>query len=431
MIERYTPEAIGKIWTDEMRFQKMLEVEIAVCEAWHKVGRISAKSLENIKSKARVNVQRIKEIEKVTRHDVIAFITSLEEQVGEDSKFIHLGLTSSDVVDTAFALLVKDASSLILEKLLELKDVLRHLTNEHRLTYMIGRTHGVHSEVITFGFKTAIWYQECLRNIERFKLASENMKYGKISGAVGTYSNLEMEIEEIALEILGLKPEPISSQIIQRDRYAFYIQMLALIGAFIEKIALEIRLLQKTETLELEEPFEKGQKGSSAMPHKHNPVICEQLTGLSRILKVNSLAALDNIALWHERDISHSSVERIIFPDSTILTYYMLDKIIYVLKNLKVNKERMIRNIYLTKGLIFSQNLLTMLINKGFLRQKAYELVQEVANKAWEENGDFQKMIKENETVKRYLSMEEIESCFDYKKIEKNIIKIIERALKD
>jgi adenylosuccinate lyase len=431
MIERYTPIEIGKIWSDEYRFQKMLEVEIAVCEAWSKLGKVPVKAVENIKKRAKIDVEKIKEIEKITRHDVIAFVTSLEEFIGEDSKYIHLGLTSSDVVDTAFALLVREASELILKKLVELKDILKDITKEHKLTYMIGRTHGVHSEVITFGFKTAIWYQECLRNIERFKRAKEEMNYGKISGAVGTYSNLDPRVEEIALGILKLKVEPISSQIISRDRYANYIQTIALIGAFIEKIALEIRLLQKTETLELEEPFSEGQKGSSAMPHKHNPVMCEQLNGLSRILRANSIAALENVPLWHERDISHSSVERIIFPDSTILIYYMLDKIIYILKNLKINVKNMERNIHLTKGLIFSQNLLTALINKGFIRTRAYEIVQSIANKAWKEEGDFEKMVKENNEIRNFLTLEEIDKCFNYKSNEEKILKAIERAIKD
>lgn len=430
MIERYTLPEMKSIWDLENRFKKMLDVEIAVCEAWSRLGEIPQKALKTIKERAKIDVQRIEEIEKTTRHDVIAFLTSLEEFVGEDSKYIHLGLTSSDVVDTAFALLVKEASKLILKKLKILQSELRKMAQKHKLTYMIGRTHGIHSEVITFGFKVALWYQECNRNIERFRFAAKSMEVGKISGAVGTYSNLDPRVETIALRLLGLKPAKISSQIIQRDRYAFYIQTIALIGAFIEKVALEIRLLQKTETLELEEPFAKGQKGSSAMPHKHNPIVCEQLTGLARILRANSIAAVENIALWHERDISHSSVERVIFPDSTILIHYMLEKIIYVLKNLKVNHRKMHKNIYLTRGLVFSQNLLTQLIEKGLLRNRAYELIQQIANRAWETDGNFQQMVQENDEIRKYLSQEEISRCFDFKSNEKKILKAINRALK-
>ncbi len=430
MIGRYTLPEMGSIWNLENRFKKMLDVEIAVCEAWSKLGKVPSESLKFIKEKAKIDIKRIEEIEKVTRHDVIAFITSLEEMIGEHSKYIHLGLTSSDVIDTAFALLVKDASNLILKKLKLLSSELKKMAKRHKLTYMIGRTHGVHSEVITLGFKIALWYQECKRNIERFKFAAKEMQVGKISGAVGTYSNLDPRVETIALKKLGLRSAKISSQIIQRDRYAFYIQTIALIGAFIEKIALEIRLLQKTETLELEEPFGKGQKGSSAMPHKHNPIMCEQLSGLARILRANSIAALENVALWHERDISHSSVERVIFPDSTILIDYILEKILYILKNLKINKNRMLKNIYLTKGLVFSQNILTKLIEKGILRNNAYVMVQKIANKAWETEGNFQQMVKEDTEIRKHLSLSEIEACFDFKSNEKKILKAIERALK-
>ncbi|MBN1899091.1 MAG: adenylosuccinate lyase [Spirochaetes bacterium] len=430
MIERYTSPEMGKIWDLKNRFQKMLDVEIAACEAWAELGKIPRQALLTIKKKARIDVDLINEIEQVTRHDVIAFITSLEKCVGEDSKYIHLGLTSSDVIDTAFALLVREASELIMEKLNSLCHLLKKMASAHKLTYMIGRTHGVHSEVITFGFKLAIWYQECKRNIERFKQAVKEMACGKISGAVGTYSNLDPRLETIACKILKLEPAKISSQIIQRDRYAYYMQILALMGTFIEKIALEIRLLQKTETLDLEEPFSKGQKGSSAMPHKHNPILCEQMTGLARVLRSNSLAALENNALWHERDISHSSVERIIFPDSTILIHYMLNKVIYILQNLKVNKEKMIKNIYTTKGLIFSQNVLTRLIEKGLLRNQAYELVQRIANEAWKTENDFIKMINSDPQIREHLSSEEIDNCFDYRSNENKILKAIQRALK-
>lgn len=429
MIERYSLSEMKKIWELENRFNKMLDVEIAVCEAWNKLRKIPDKAFNIIKQKAKINVGDILKIEKTTKHDVIAFLTSLEKYIGEDSKYIHLGLTSSDVVDTAFILLIMDASNIILPKLNRLKAVLKKMSKKYKLTYMIGRTHGVHAEITTFGFKTALWYQEALRNLDRFKYAVEQMRYGKISGAVGTYTNLDMRVERIALKLLKLKPEPISSQIVQRDRFAFFIQTLALIAAFIEKIAVEIRLLQKTETLEVEEPFSRGQKGSSAMPHKHNPISCEQLSGLARIVRANTIPALENISLWHERDISHSSVERVIFPDSTILIDYMLEKILYILKYLKVNEKRMLNNINITKGLIFSQNLLIKLIEKGLIRNKAYELIQKETNRAWSNDLNFKELVYNNKNIRKYLTKKELDSCFNYKFNEKKILKAIDRAL--
>jgi len=429
MIDRYTLPEMKKIWELENRFKKMLDVEIAVCKAWNKLGKIPDSSLKKIISKSKIDVEDILEIEKITKHDVIAFLTSLEKFIGEDSKYVHLGLTSSDVVDTAFILLIMDASKIILPKLKKLSLILKKSAEKYKLYYMMGRTHGVHAEITTFGFKLSLWYQECLRNIERFRFSLENIRVGKISGAVGTYTNLDMRVEKIALKFLNLKPEPISSQIIQRDRFAFYIQTLALIAGFIEKIAIEIRLLQKTECLEVEEPFSKGQKGSSAMPHKHNPILCEQLSGLARIVRANVIPALENIPLWHERDISHSSVERVIFPDSTILIDYMLTKIIYILSNLKVNKQKMLENINITGGLIFSQNLLIKLIEKGFIRNKAYELVQSIANRAWNEGLNFKQLVYQNDEIKKYLNKKELDKCFDFKFNEKKILKAITRAL--
>lgn len=430
MIKRYSLPDMEKIWELENRFRKMLDVEIAVCAAWNRLGKVPSGALKQIRQKARINVADILKKESVTKHDVIAFLTSLEQYVGKSSKYIHLGLTSSDVVDTAFVLMVRDSSRLIMEKLVRLKGLLKRLSQKHRLTYMIGRTHGVHAEIITFGFKTAIWYQEALRNIERLKNAEKEICFGKISGAVGTYTNLDPRVEQIALRMLQLTPEPISSQIIQRDRFASFISTMALIAAFIEKISLEIRLCQKTETLELEEPFSKGQKGSSAMPHKHNPVTCEQLCGLARLVRADVVPAIENIALWHERDISHSSVERVIFPDCTILVDYMLEKIIHILSGLKVNKENMLRNIGLTHGLIFSQNLLIRLINKGFARNKAYELVQKVANEAWRTSGDFKKMIYGNREIGKYLDQKELDACFNHRFNEKKILQAMDRALR-
>lgn len=429
MIERYSLPQIKRIWDLENRFKRMLDVEIAVCEAWNKIGKIPDKAIKLIKQKAKIDVKDILKIEKTTKHDVIAFLTSLEKYVGDYSKYIHLGLTSSDVVDSAFILMTMDASEIILSKLIKLKNIIKKLANKYKLHYMMGRSHGVHAEIITFGFKASLWYQEALRNIERFRYAVDHLRYGKISGAVGTYTNLDMRIEKIALRLLKLKPEAISSQIVQRDRFAFYIETVALIASFIEKIAVEIRLLQKTETLEVEEPFTKGQKGSSAMPHKHNPITCEQLSGLARIIRANTVPALENNSLWHERDISHSSVERVIFPDSTMALDYMLEKMSFILDNLKVNKENMIRNINVTKGLIFSQNLLIKLIEKGFIRNKAYELVQKVANKAWSDNLNFKEMIYNNKEIKKYLSIRELDACFDYRFNEKKILKTIKRAL--
>ncbi len=430
MIKRYSLPEMEKIWELENRFEKMLQVEMAVCEAWNKLGKVPAEALNEIRQKAKIDVDDILEKEKITKHDVIAFLTSLERYVGKNSKYIHLGLTSSDVVDTAFILMILDANKLIKQKLLILKDVLKKISLKNKLTYMMGRTHGIHAEIVTFGFKAAIWYQEAKRNIERLDRALKEISFGKISGAVGTYTNLDMRVEKIALQRLGLTPELISSQIIQRDRFAYYIETLALIAAFIEKIATEIRLLQKTETLELEEPFSKGQKGSSAMPHKHNPIVCEQLCGLSRIVRANVVPAIENISLWHERDISHSSVERVIFPDSTILVHYMLEKIISILSNLKINAKNMLRNIDITKGLIFSQNLLIKLIEKGFIRNKAYELVQAVANRSWNEELNFKELIYANIEIQKYLSKAELDKCFDYKFNEKKILDTIKRAIK-
>jgi len=430
LIPRYTLQEMEKIWNLKNRFCKMLDVEIAVCDAWCQLGRIPVSALKQIKQKAKINVNDILKIEKKTKHDVIAFLTSLEKYIGDNSKYVHLGLTSSDVVDTAFILLILDASRIIQPKLMKLSQVLKSIAKKHKLTYMIGRTHGIHAEITTFGFKVANWYQESLRNIERFKIAVKQMSFGKISGAVGTYTNLDMRVERIALKLVGLTPEPISSQIVQRDRFAQYIQTLALIASFIEKIAVEIRLLQKTETLEVEEAFSKEQKGSSAMPHKHNPIMCEQVSGLSRVIRSNTISALENNVLWHERDISHSSVERVIFPDSTILIDYMLTKIITILESLKVNKDKMRENINITKGLIFSQNLLIKLIEKGFIRNKAYELIQREANLAWIKGLDFKKLIYSNKEIGKYLSKKELDACFDYRFNEKKILKTIERALR-
>jgi len=413
MIERYTREEIGKIWSLENKFRKWLDVEIAVCEAWHRLGYIPHKEMEEIRTKADFDVNRILEIEEITKHDVIAFLTAVEEKVGPASRYIHLGCTSSDIVDTANSLLLREAGEIILRDLDGILEVLREMCFKYKGLVVIGRTHGVHAEPTSFGLKLATFYAEFKRQKARWQQALEEISVGKISGAVGTYAHLLPEVEKIACEILKLKIDPISTQIIQRDRYAFYFSVLAQIGGTIERLALELRHLQRTEVLEVEEGFSKGQKGSSAMPHKKNPISAENLCGLARVVRCNSIAALENMALWHERDISHSSVERVIMPDSTILIDYMLNRLTSVLKKLKVNKENIERNLYSSFGLFFSQRILIALIEKGLKRQKAYEMVQKQALRAWNEKIPLYDLIKEDKEITSYLSKEEIDSLFD------------------
>jgi len=427
MIDRYTLPKMREIWSEENKFRKWLEVELAVCEAWTKLKKIPAASLSKIKSRANFDLKRIAEIEKTVDHDVIAFLTSVAEKVGPDSRFIHLGMTSSDVVDTATSLLLKEASGIIIADLKDFIKVLRKTAVKYKDTNMIGRTHGVHAEPITFGLKIALFMVEMQRNLERMERAGKIISSGKISGAVGTYSNIDPRIEEMACKSLGLMPAAVSSQVLQRDRHAEYLTTLAVIGGTLEKIALEIRHLQRTEVGEVEEPFKKGQKGSSAMPHKKNPITCERVCGLARLLRGNALVALENMALWHERDISHSSTERIIFPDSTTLMDYMLVALTRVMDNLVVYPQVMKHNLDRTGGLIFSQRLLLALVDKGLKREEAYGLVQAAAMKARTLNKNLKTIIMEDPQITRKLSLKEIEEAFDIRYFTRNINKIFER----
>ncbi|HBT20754.1 MAG TPA: adenylosuccinate lyase [Peptococcaceae bacterium] len=428
MIERYSLPEMSAIWSEEYRFKKWLEVEIAVCEAMAELGKIPPRALEEIKKKAGFEISRIKEIEKTTKHDVIAFLTAVAERVGESSKYIHMGMTSSDVLDTALALQMKEATSLILSCMEKLKEAVAKQARKHKYTLMIGRSHGVHAEPITFGLKMALWYKEIERNIQRVKRAGENISVGKISGAVGTFANIDPRVEEYVCRKLGLKPAEVSTQIIQRDRHAEYMASLAVSASSLEKFATEIRNLQRTEILEVEEMFSRGQKGSSAMPHKRNPITCERISGLARVIRGNALAAMENVSLWHERDISHSSVERIIIPDSTILLHYMLVKFTEIVENLNVYPERMMKNLNLTGGLIFSQRILLALIEKGLLREDAYSLVQRNALEAWEKGKNFKDLIMNDKDIAKYLSEKEIDSLFDFDYHTKNIDYIFKRA---
>ena len=412
MIRRYTRPEMGRIWEDHNRFAKWLDVEITACEAMAEEGLIPKASLKTIKEKAGFSVERILEIEEETKHDVIAFLTNVAEYVGPESRFIHLGLTSSDILDTSFALLLKEAMALIIEDAKSFMAVIKERAFEHKYTAMIGRSHGIHAEPITFGLKLAVWYAEMKRNLKRLKEAQAVVSYGKLSGAVGTFANISPEIEARTCKKLGLKPAEISTQVLQRDRHAQYFTTLSILAGTLEKIAVEIRHLQRTEVLEAEEAFTKGQKGSSAMPHKKNPVGSENITGLARLVRSNALAALENMPLWHERDISHSSVERVIGPDSTILIDYMLHRITGIVKNLVIHKDRMTDNMHLLKGLTFSQQLLIKLTDKGLERQRAYEMVQRNALKVWERGLPFQSILLDDEELLDHISKKEIEEIF-------------------
>ena len=428
MINRYTRPEMGSIWEDENRYAKWLDVEIAACEAMSEEGIIPAKSLKVIKEKAGFSVERIMEIEEETKHDVIAFLTSVAEYVGPESRFIHLGLTSSDILDTSFALLLKEAMNLIIQDVEGFMKTLKKRAIEHKNTVMIGRSHGIHAEPITFGLKLAVWYSEMERNLRRLEDALDIISYGKLSGAVGTFANISPRVEERTCKKLGLTPAKISTQIIQRDRHAQYFTALAILAGTLEKIAVEIRHLQRTEVLEAEEPFKKGQKGSSAMPHKKNPIGSENISGLARLVRSNSLAAMENIVLWHERDISHSSVERVIAPDSTILIDYMLHRLDRIVEGLIVHPDNMINNLNKTKGLIFSQQVLIKLAEKGLERQKAYVMVQRNAMKVWESGQDFKELIMEDEDIRKNLSKKEIEEMFDLDYHLKHVDEIFERV---
>jgi len=415
MIKRYTRGPMGRIWTEENKFQTWLLVEILVCEALAKIGEIPKKAAKNIRKNAKFSIEKINAIEAETKHDVIAFLTNVGETVGPDARYIHLGLTSSDILDTAMAVRLREASKLILKGCERLLLVLKKKAMAHKHTVMIGRSHGIHAEPITFGLKLALWYDEMRRNRRRIEQAMETISVGKISGAVGTYANIPPEVEAYVCRKLGLQPAAISSQIIQRDRYAEYFTTLAIIASTIEKIAVEVRHLQRTEVSEAEEHFSRGQKGSSAMPHKRNPIGCENLSGLARLVRSNAAAAMENIPLWHERDISHSSVERIISPDSTILVDYMLDRMITIIRNLVVYPKRMQQNLELTRGLIFSQQLLLALTKRGVSREAAYNMVQKQAMRAWKKKKDFKELVLNDSDILTSLKPEEIETLFDVK----------------
>lgn len=428
MIERYTLPKMGAIWTDENKFKKWLDVEIAVCQVQAELGAIPLAALKQIQNYAKFDVTRILEIEQEVKHDVIAFLTNVGEYVGEASRYIHLGMTSSDLLDTAMALLMREAGEIILADLHQLLAVLKTRALEHKHTVCIGRSHGVHAEPTTFGLKLALWYDEVGRHIRRLKNAIEVISVGKISGAVGTFAHLDPIVEELVCKKLELKPAPVSTQIIQRDRYAEYLTTLALIGSSLEKFATEIRNLQRTEILEVEEYFSKGQKGSSAMPHKRNPVTCEQICGLSRVVRSNAIASLENISLWHERDITHSSVERIIIPDSTILINYMLNKFIKIIDTLLVYPDNMRKNLEKFGELAFSQSILLLLTQKGMLREEAYKIVQNCAMEVWKTGKSFKQLLLEQPEIADQLTIHEVENCFNIESQLRNVGKIYERV---
>lgn len=428
MIPRYSREKMTAIWSQENKYAKWLDVEVAACEAMVKLGLAPAAAVENIKAKAVINVARIDEIETVTRHDVIAFVSSLTEVIGEDGRFIHMGLTSSDVLDTALAVQLQEASDLLLEDLDQLLAVLKRRALEHKKTLMIGRSHGIHAEPITFGLKLALWYAEMRRNRARLERAREAVSCGKISGAVGTFSFVDPFVEEYVCKKLGLNPAPVASQIVQRDRHAEFFSTLAIIASSLDKFAQEIRLLQRTEVREAEEYFSPGQKGSSAMPHKRNPVLSENISGLARLVRSYALAALEDVALWHERDISHSSVERVIAPDATIVLDFMLGRFTGLMDKLLVYPDRMLANLNMTHGVIFSQMVLLSLIEKGTTREDAYAVVQENAMKSWQEGIEFRKLLGQDKRVQKHLNAAELDAIFDVNHFLKNLDFIFQRV---
>jgi adenylosuccinate lyase len=413
MIERYSRPQMKRIWSEENKFDLWLKVEIAVCQAWAELGEIPKEAVPKIR-KASYDLERIAEFLKVTHHDMTAFLNSVSESLGEESRFVHLGLTSSDVMDTALSLQLKEACDVLEQDITELVAVLQNKATEHKYTVMVGRTHGVHAEPTTFGLKMALWAEEMKRNAQRLREAKRIISVGKISGVVGTYATVSPEVERIACQKLGLTSAPLSSQIIQRDRHAQFVTSLAIIASSLEKFATEIRSLQRTEILEVEEPFEAGQTGSSAMPHKRNPELCERICGLSRLVRGYALTSMENVALWHERDISHSSTERIILPDSCLLTDYMLSLLASIMKGLKVYPENMRRNLELTQGLIFSQRVLLALLDKGLGREEAYRIVQANAMKAWQEKKSFLSLLEAEAQIATWLSKPELECLFDY-----------------
>jgi len=431
VIPRYSREVMTKIWSPENKYQKWLDVEILACEAMAKLGKIPTNALKNIKKNVSINVERIDEIEKITKHDVIAFLTSLTEKVGEDGRFIHMGLTSSDVLDTSLAVQLKESAEILLTDIDHLLVVLKRRAFENKNTLMIGRSHGIHAEPITFGLKMALWYQEMRRNRQRLVRAKESISYGKISGAVGTFSFIDPFVEEYVCGKLGLKPAPVSSQIVQRDRHAEFFTTLAITASSMDKFAQEIRLLQRTEVREAEEYFSEGQKGSSAMPHKRNPVLSENISGLARLVRSYAVASLEDIALWHERDISHSSVERVIGPDATIVLDFMLSRFTNMMDKLLIYPDKMLYNLNMTHGVIFSQMVLLGLIEKGTTREEAYAIVQRNAMKSWKEGIEFKDLLEKDSTVTRYLKKKELVAIFNVKNFLKNLDFIFDRVFKD
>lgn len=427
MIERYTNPEMGRIWTLQHEFEVMLEVEITACEAMAELGQIPVEAAKNIREKAQFNLERVKEIEKVTNHDIIAFLTNVAEYIGEDSKYIHKGLTSSDVKDTALGIMMKKSAELILEDLKNLRDVLKRQAKKYKHTVCIGRTHGIHAEPMTLGLKFALWYDEVCRDIERVEHAKKIVAVGKLSGAVGTYSNIDPRIEEITCKKLGIEPVKLATQVIQRDRHAEYMTTLAIVASTFEKIATELRNLQRTDIREVEEYFQPGQKGSSAMPHKRNPITGERISGMARLVRGNAIAAMEDITLWHERDISHSSVERVILPDSTINVDYCCRKLTNLLDKLLVYPEAMMENLNKTGGLIFSQRIMLAVVSKGVLREDAYKWVQRNAMARWLKGEDFRTNVEKDPDITKYLTKEEIDNCFDYQWFLRNVDMIMAR----
>ncbi len=430
MIERYTLPEMGKIWEDKFKFDTWLQIEILACEARAEMGEIPKADVDTIKQKANFDVKKILEIEETTKHDVIAFLTNVAEYVGPESRHIHYGMTSSDILDTTLSFQMKTAGELLLKRLYDLKEALKQRAIEHKNTICIGRSHGIHAEPTSMGLKFALWFEETKRNIERLQKAIGVISVGQISGAVGTFEHLSPKVEEYVCNKMGLQPAPVSTQVIQRDRHAEFLTTLAIIGATLEKISIEIRHLQRTEVLEAEEYFSKGQKGSSAMPHKRNPIVSERITGLARILRSNSMAALENVALWHERDISHSSVERIIVPDSCIALDYMLDLMVKLISKLLIYPDNMIRNLNLTRGLVFSQTILLKLVTKGISRENAYRIVQDSAMKVWaDEKLNLKDELSKSDELRKYISVEELNGIFENKNMLKNVEFIFDRTI--
>lgn len=428
MIERYSRKEMADIWAEQNQFQAWLDVELAACWAWSQMGKIPSEDVDKLYENASFEINRIKEIEKETRHDVVAFTRTVSESLGDEKKWVHYGLTSTDVVDTANGYRLKQANEILKQGLDRFCQALAEKAKEHKLTVMMGRTHGVHAEPTTFGLKCALWFAEMKRNVDRFERAAKDVEFGKLSGAVGTFAHIPPKVEALTCERLGIQPAPVSTQTLQRDRHAYYMATLAVIGSTLEKIAVEIRHLQRTELREAEEFFSKGQKGSSAMPHKRNPISSENISGCARVLRGYMVSSYENIPLWHERDISHSSVERIILPDATILLDYMLHRFSGVIEKLMVYPDNMKDNMEKTLGLVFSQRLLLMLVEKGLSREHAYDTVQPLAMKAWEEKRTFRELVEADSTIRENLTSEEIEDAFDLNYHTRRVDEIFERV---